>query len=135
MMEIQGASPNISALRLERLNVLGFLVEGEHKGSSLSADELSLFTSPAGETPNYPLAVDQDWRNFLALAPPQGKQLPLLAHEETMGGELQPRLEIEFGAERILEVRTTSLSDGGFVKTLSDEEYETQPLRRRRPYY
>ena len=24
---------------------------------------------------------------------------------------------------------------GGFVKTLSDEEYETQPLRRRRPYY
>ena len=48
------------------------------------------------------------------------KQLPLLAHEETMGGELQPRLEIEFGAERILEVRTTSLSDGGFVKTLSD---------------
>lgn len=24
---------------------------------------------------------------------------------------------------------------GGFVKTLSDEEYETQPLRKRRPYY
>lgn len=46
--------------------------------------------------------------------------LPLLKFEEKLGGALQSRLEIEFQPERILEVRTSPLSDGGFVKTLSE---------------
>jgi signal transduction histidine kinase/CheY-like chemotaxis protein len=46
--------------------------------------------------------------------------LPLLKFEEKLGGALQPSLEIEFQPERFLEVRTSLLADGGFVKTLSD---------------
>ncbi|MEN9709593.1 MAG: hypothetical protein RIQ68_2001, partial [Pseudomonadota bacterium] len=46
--------------------------------------------------------------------------LPLLKFEEKLGGTLQSRLEIEFQPERVLEVRTSPLADGGFVKTLTD---------------
>ena len=46
--------------------------------------------------------------------------LPLLKFEEKLGGALQAHLEIEFQPDRILEIRTSPLADGGFVKTLSD---------------
>jgi len=46
--------------------------------------------------------------------------LPLLKIEEKLGGALQPRLEIEYRPECILEVRTSPLADGGFVKTITD---------------
>ena len=46
--------------------------------------------------------------------------LPLLKFEEKLGGALQPRLEIVYSPDRILEVRTSPLPGGGFVKTLSD---------------
>jgi signal transduction histidine kinase/CheY-like chemotaxis protein len=44
----------------------------------------------------------------------------LLRHEEKVGGPLLERLEVEYGPDCILEVRTSPLSGGGFVKTLSD---------------
>ena len=46
--------------------------------------------------------------------------LPLLNFEEKLGGILQPSLEVEFQPERVLEIRTSPLADGGFVKTLTD---------------
>jgi signal transduction histidine kinase/CheY-like chemotaxis protein len=46
--------------------------------------------------------------------------LPLLRYEEKVGGPLLERLEVEYRPNCILEVRTSPLSGGGFVKTLSD---------------
>ncbi len=47
-------------------------------------------------------------------------KLPLLKREEKLGGVLQDHLELELQAGQIIEVRTSPLPDGGFVKTLND---------------
>ena len=46
--------------------------------------------------------------------------LPLLPHEEKIGGPLLERAEIEYRPGCILEIRTSPLLGGGFVKTLND---------------
>ena len=47
-------------------------------------------------------------------------RLPLMAREDRLGGVLQGHREIELKKGQIIEVRTSPLAGGGFVKTLND---------------
>lgn len=60
------------------VQIRGFLVEGEEKGSPVQKSDIVQFTTFSGEKPTYPMGTDTDWGIFDSLHAPQGHALPTL---------------------------------------------------------
>jgi len=56
----------------------GFLVEGEEKGSTIRAADVSQFTSFTGASAEYMVTIDPQWQLFDMLHEPQGHSLPTM---------------------------------------------------------
>jgi hypothetical protein len=61
-----------------KLEVVTLLVEGREKGSQPTKASTRKFISPLGQSPNYRVTPDSEWKLFDSLAPSRGHQLPLV---------------------------------------------------------
>lgn len=61
----------------ERLEIVGFLVEGEGYGATPTEDDIDGFVDARGER-LYKVLPDEDWKLFQSFAPAEGKKLPFI---------------------------------------------------------
>ncbi len=69
----------LQGLYLGRVQVMGYLVEGEERGAAPDPRAAAAFADGHGVRPEFPLTLDGGWRRFDKLLPPNGRTLPLVA--------------------------------------------------------
>lgn len=73
----------------DKIQFVGYLVEGEEKGSPVQESDIEKFTSFGGDKPAYPVRLDEGWSKFDRERPPQGRALPTMALYDAKGKRFQ----------------------------------------------
>ena len=72
----------------DRLDVIGFMVEGLQPGSMPISEDLERFSNAEGDRPIYQQTTDKQWKLFDSLKPQVGRTLPLTAFVKRDGDVL-----------------------------------------------